>query len=250
MKNRAIILLAVATGLHTFSARAVDATGASGATPNQSAWKNESQVGVVLTSGNTRTTSVNAAQTSSYQFEKNIVKGAVNYLYQKNGDVVSGKSWTLGLRYERELSERFSIFLAETVEGNIFTGILQRYNTDLGSKYFIQKEEALTWFVEGGYRYSHENLVLVSRNVHYLRLYSEIEKKFNESVSGKYWVEFLPNLSVNSDWLLNSEISLSAALSSIFSVKSAYLVRYDNVVNAPGLTRTDTMLTTSLVAKF
>ncbi len=215
-----------------------------------STWKNESQLGVVLTSGNTQTTSISAAQTSSYQFDENILKGVINYLYQKNGTVVSGKSWNLGLRYERVLSERFSIFLAETVEGNEFAGIRQRYNTDLGAKYFIEKAEALTWFVEAGYRFTQENLLIVSHTLHYARFYTEVERKFNPSVSGKYWIEYLPNLTTTADWLLNSEISLSATLSTLFSVKSAYLVRYDNLVNGPGLARTDTTLTTSLVAKF
>ncbi len=218
--------------------------------PPVDGWKNESQAGVVLTSGNTDTTTETVGEIASYQFGANVVKFTGSYLYQKSAGIVSGKSWSLGLRYERILNEKLSIFLGETVEGNRFIGLNQRYSTDIGAKYSLVKEDAFTWFAEGGYRYTKENLILVSRGLHYARVYTELEKKFSPTVSMKYWIEYLPNFTVSQDWQLNTELSLSAAISSIFSVKSAYLLKYDNQINAPGLVKTDKTFTTSLVAKF
>ncbi len=213
-------------------------------------WKNESQAGVVLTSGNTDVTTLSFAQATNYEFNRNILRLFGNYLYQESDDVISGKNWRFGLRYERELSERVSLFAGQNAEGDLFSGIRQRYNTDAGAKYFIRKEDRLNWFVESGYRYTKENLLASSQSKHFGRVYTEIEKKANESVSAKYWIEYLPNFTIANDWLLNTELSLSAALSTLFSVKSAVLVRYDNQVNAPGLEKTDRTFTTSLVAKF
>jgi len=213
-------------------------------------WKNESQAGVVMTSGNTETTTLSFGEAASYSFTANLFKFTGAYLYQKTGTVVSAESWNLGLRYERSLSDRISAFLAETVEGNQFSGINQRYMTDLGAKAFLVKDEGFTWLGEGGYRFTKENLIVVQRNLHYARFYTELEKKVNATVSAKYWVEYLPNFTISNDWQLNTELSLSAALSSVFSIKSAYLIRYDNQVNAVGLVPTDRTLTTSLVAKF
>jgi putative salt-induced outer membrane protein len=213
-------------------------------------WKNESQAGVVMTAGNTETTSLSFGEAASYAFDSNAFKITAAYLYQKSGEIVSGKSWNLGLRYERVLNEKLSVFLGETVEGNQFAGVNQRYSTDLGAKYSLVKEETLTWFAEAGYRYTKENLILTSRSLQYARAYTELEKKLNPTVSVKYWLEYLPNFTESKDWQLNTELSLSAAISSVFSVKSAYLLKYDSQINAPGLVKTDKTFTTSLVAKF
>lgn len=220
------------------------------ADPTPDGWKNESQAGVVDASGNTNTSLLSAAEIASYQFSQNLVKFTGAYLSQKNSGVVSGKSWNLGLRYERILNEKFSIFAGESVEGDRFSGILQRYNSDVGGKYTLVKNDELSWFTEVGYRYTKENLILISRKLNYARVYTEIEKKFSPTVSAKYWIEYLPNFTDSIDWQMNTELSLSAAISSIFSVKSAYLIRFDNEVNAPGLVKTDKTFTTSLVAKF
>lgn len=220
------------------------------ADPAPAGWKNESQAGVVLTSGNTNTSSLSVGELASYQFDKSLVKVTGAYLYQKNEGVVSGKSWSFGLRYEKILSDQLSVFLGQSVEGNRFSGLDQRYNTDLGAKYTFVKDDELTWIGEGGYRYTRENLIVLSRTLHYARAFTELEKKLNPTVSVKYWLEYLPNFTDTDNWQLNTELSLAAAVSSVFSIKSAYLIKYDNQINAPGLTKTDKTLTTSLVAKF
>ncbi len=213
-------------------------------------WKNESSAGVVLATGNTETTTLNLAQATLNEFDHNVIKLTAGYLYQKSGEILSAKSWNLGLRYDRNLSERQSLFLAQTVEGDQFKGINQRYSTDVGTKYLFVKDDTLNWLGEVGYRYTKENAILQSRSLHYARVYTEVEKKWNAAVSTKYWLEILPNFTESSDWQANTELSLSAVMTSIFSIKSAYLIKFDHVVNAPGLKQADKVLTTSLVAKF
>jgi putative salt-induced outer membrane protein len=245
MKLRSIlssVAFAAIVGSYCISAFAED--------PPKDGWATESQAGVVVTSGNTDTSTLSFGDETGYRFSENLARLKAAYLYQKSAGVVSGKSWSLGLRYERVLTEKLSAFLGETAEGDLFSGVRQRYSTDLGGKYQLVKEDLFSWFAELGYRYTRENLLTVSRSLNYARLYTELEKKFSATVSAKYWIEYLPNFTDSTDWQLNTELSLSAALSSIFSVKSAYQIKYDNEVNAPGLVKTDRVLTTSLVAKF
>ncbi|MBC7386205.1 MAG: DUF481 domain-containing protein [Cryobacterium sp.] len=213
-------------------------------------WKNESQAGIVTTSGNSDTSTVSAAQTTSYRVGLNFWQFSARHMYQKNSDVVSAKSWSIGLRYERELSELFSLFAAETVEGDRFKDLKQSYSTDIGAKYRIAKTETLDWSTEAGYRFTRENISQLSRTLHYARLFTSLEKKWNASFSTRYYIEVFPNFTNSKDWKANTELSLSAVLSSIFSVKSAYLIRYDNEPNAPGLRSADKSFTTALVAKF
>jgi putative salt-induced outer membrane protein len=212
--------------------------------------KSEAEAGVVLTSGNTETTTLNAKETTTYEFNRNVVRFTAGYLYQKTGAVVSAKAWNLGLRYERMITERFSIFLGQALRGDRFKGILQAHDSDLGAKYYFAKEDGFYWFGEGGYRLTRERALSRRETKHFARAYTEVEKRWNASVSTKYWLELLPNLKESTDWMANTELSLAAVLTSVFSVKTGYLIRIDHEPNEPGLKKTDRIFTTALVAKF
>lgn len=214
-------------------------------------FSNESELGLVLTSGNTDTQSISAKQGNQYGWSLNTLSFAGRYLRTKTNGMENARSWSLGLRYEREIAERWSLFLGQSVESDVFAGILQRYNTDVGAKYYIVKEENMTWLSEAGYRYSVENKSkTVQTTSNYGRLYTEADRAWNESFSTKLWVEYLYNFTVTQDYQFNTELSLSAMLTQIFSVKMAYLVKYDHVPNTGVVHNTDTVFTTALVAKF
>jgi len=72
----------------------------------------------------------------------------------------------------------------------------------------------------------------------------------NESSAVKVWAEYLPNLTLSQGYQANGEFSLNATLSSILSLKTAYLLKYNNTPPAPATQYLDRLLTTSLVAKF
>jgi putative salt-induced outer membrane protein len=212
--------------------------------------KNESEVGIVVTSGNSKSQSYNLKQMSAGEWDRNTVKLSAGYLKTTSGDVTSALRWNLGVRYERAFSEAVSGFIAQSVESDLFAGKLQRYNTDVGAKYAISKSEEFTWFAELGYRYAQENLTTgADTSQNYARLYTEATRNLSKTVSLKYWIEYLPNFTVSQDWQLNTELSLSAALSSVFSVKSAYLLKVDQLPPT-GKEKADSTFTTALVAKF
>lgn len=215
-------------------------------------FKNESEAGVVITSGNSRTNTYNAKTITQYLFDKNTLRLEASYLQAKQSGVLSAENWLLGLRYERELSEKLSVFLGQSVESDPFAGFLQRYNSDLGAKYYLYKlEKNFVWFAEGGYRFTRENSTGgVHQNFQKARFYTEAEKFWSEATSTKLWVEYIPNFTVSQAWLLNGEASVASALNSTFSVKTAYLVRYNNRPPVAKADKTDTTFTTALVAKF
>lgn len=215
-----------------------------------SALKNESEAGVVVTGGNSQTQAISLKDQTSYTFDKNLFRFDGKFLKASSAGVESAYKWMLGLRYERELSSQFSIFVGQSVEQDKFQSIRQRYNTDVGGKYFFFNDQAFKWFSELGYRFTRTNYETYFLNESYLRAYSEAERFFNKSVSMKFWFEYLPNLTESKAYKINSELSLSAALSDMFSVKSAYLVRFDNKPASTVSFKTDSTFTTSLVAKF
>lgn len=212
---------------------------------------NESELGIASANGNTRTQTFNAKQLNDYKWDNNLATFKLRYLNADANGVETARYFMSGLRYENQVSSHFGIFLGETFEKDKFAGIDKRYITDLGGRYRFIESDMTKFFAELGYRYMHEERLDDSFAFsNYGRAYSEWEHKWNQSFSTKYWAEYLPNISDAKDWQFNTELSVNAVLTSIFSLKTGVLVRYDHAP-APGIKyKEDTLFTTALVAKF
>ncbi len=213
---------------------------------------NESELGILLAHGNSDSESWNAKEIAGWNLhEIHLFKFTGRYLQTKTNGVENARFWSGGLRYDRSLNQRLGIFIGEMIESDKYAGFNQKYNSDLGAKYFLIQETKLNCHIELGYRYTVENQLTGTQNkLHYLRGYTEVLKHFNEFVSTQFWFEYLPNLTIASDYQMNSELSITAALNQIFSIKSGYLLRYDNLPAPGALAKTDSLFTTALVAKY
>jgi putative salt-induced outer membrane protein len=237
MKNL-IIVMGVMLATTSFAAQVKDG------------FDNESSLGIVATSGNTETNTVNLSQKNTFIANPHVYKFDGSYLHSSNQGNEQALQWSAGLRYERELNDMFNLFVAETASSDRYQGINQRYSTDLGAKYFFQKATAFNWFSEAGYRFTRENYPYGFKNQNFVRLYNEVERNFNKGLTGKWWVEYLPNLTTWKAYQFNTELSIAMLLSEVFSVKTAYQLRYYNEPPVGVAKTTDTTFTTSLVAKF
>jgi putative salt-induced outer membrane protein YdiY len=218
----------------------------------QAQWKNQTDAGLVVNHGNSRSQSLNAKQDSAYQWDKNTLGATASYLKSSSSGVLSALQWAAALSYERALNERLSARLSQGVESDRFAGYLQRYNTDLGPKYVLYRSlPDWLWLGEAGYRFTRERSLSGARSSYQkARVFTEVDRQWNPTASSKVWVEYLPNFSVGTDWQLNAEFSTSANLNSVLALKVAYLYKYDHQLN-PGATRnSDTVLTTALVARY
>ncbi len=213
---------------------------------------NESEVGILIAKGNSDSQSFSAKEAVGYTWEEvNSLKFNGRYLQAKTNGIQNAFYWLTGLRYDRALNDRLGLFLGQILESDKYAGYNQKYNSDLGVKYAIMKELKFLWNGEVGYRYTVENQLTGTQNkMHYARAYTEAIKEWTQGVSTKLWYEYLPNFTIASDYQMNTELSVSAALNRTFSVKSGYLLRYDHLLNPGSHARTDTLFTTALVAKF
>lgn len=212
---------------------------------------NESKAGVVTTSGNSKMQTYDVAQKNSYEFRSNKLASQGGYLRSTSKGIESARQWNMGLRYDRIFADRWSIFVAELVEGNTYAGFKQRYSTDVGGKYYLIKQDVSLWFAEAGYRHQRENRVSgVQHTASFSRVYTEYEHRWNPSVTTKFWIEYLQNISVAQDRFINLEPSMTAALNSIFSVQFAYKLRYRQLPPSGVQYKTDTTMTAALIAKF
>lgn len=235
------IILALSLALCAFNAHAEE---------KKLGFKTEGEAGIVLTSGNTETSTVSVKDTNEYVWTEDKVAFNANFLKSSNRGIEQAYQWGLGVRYERKLNDGFSIFLGQLLQSDKYQNINQRYGTDVGGKYTFQKTDTFNWFSEFGYRFTRENYPYGFKNINFLRAYHEVENAWNKNFSVKWWFEYLPNLTVWKAYQFNSELSISTVLTDIFSLKTGYLVRYYNEPPVGVAQKTDTTFTTSIVAKF
>lgn len=213
---------------------------------------NESELGYVQSGGNSVVQTTNAKTTHGLKWEKHAATFGGHYLYGENAQSVSARNWDVNGKVEKEISHKFSLLAGEIIEGNRFTQIKSRYNSDVGAKYYYSKSDVRIFFTELSYRYTIEDRYSPFPNTYdnKARLYNEYDHKYSETVQYKFWLEYVPNFSDGRDYLINGEASVTSILNSTFSLKVAYKGMYDNLTAQPGLKNYDYLTTTSLVAKF
>ncbi|MBV2169079.1 MAG: DUF481 domain-containing protein [Bdellovibrio sp.] len=210
----------------------------------------EAEAGGVIVSGNNNSESYNAKAKTVFTQDKNVYTASGRYLKTDSNGVESARNWEAGVRYERELTDYFGVFVGQKAESDIYNGYIQRDSTDAGLKYSLIKSDDMNWFLEAGYRYQ-KTLPTVGGTTHdnLGRLFSEFNKSMDKTLSFRYWAEYLPNFTNTDAYLVNTEASLNVMLNSVFSLKLAYLLQYQNLPAAGGKYSTTTS-TMNLVAKF
>ena len=213
---------------------------------------NESELAYVQTGGNSDVQTANAKTVNIYTWPKHKFTFGGHYIYGETNNGVSARNWDANGRAEKSLSEHLSLTLGEVIEGNRFTGIKTRYNSDIGAKYYYIKSDMKTFFSELGYRYTIEDRYAPIENTYdnKSRFYNEWNHKISATVQYKFWLEYIPNFTDSRDYLVNGEASLTSILNSVFSLKVAYLGMYDNRPAFLGFKNYDYTQTTSIVAKF
>jgi putative salt-induced outer membrane protein len=213
---------------------------------------NESELALIQSGGNAEAETTNAKTTNTYKWEKYSALFGGHYTYGETKDSVSVRNWDINGKVEQEITHNMSLVLGEIIEGNRFTAIKARYNSDIGARYYYTKTDLQNFFTELSYRYAIEDRYdpLENSTDHKARFYNEFDHKYSETLQYKLWLEYVPNFTDGKDYLVNGEASITSILSTMFSLKVAYKGMYDNRPASPGFKNYDYLTTTSLVAKF
>ena len=109
----------------------------------------------------------------------------------------------------------------------------------------------MNWFSELGFQYTSTYIAteLDKENGGYFRGYGEATYKISSSTSTKLWVERLFPLKNTDKARSIAELSLSVAMTDIFSLKTSYLYNRNEGVLSP-FKKDTTTWTTALVAKY
>lgn len=214
-------------------------------------FSHESELGVVTTSGNSKSESYSVKQITTKRWGSDSLSLTGRYLETKAESEVTAKSWDAGLRYEKSISDLWAGFLTHKAESDQFAGFIQRDSTDLGAKYSILSTDVLKWFAELGLSYL--NTYTTAREHEYdpsSRLYTEVTQELQNNISLKYWVEYVQSITHSKTYFVNTEASVHVMLNDQLSLKTAYLLKYHNRLSAPDEDYSDSTFITSLVAKF
>lgn len=213
-------------------------------------FQNESDAGIILNAGNSESQSLSFKQANVLRWNSNLFR--LNGKYSKNSSkgIDTARYWLLSLRYERQLSDKLSAFLVQGIESDIFAGIMQRYNTDVGLKYTLLEGDTWDWILESGFRHTIENREAGQKVQEFFRFFSEFRHQWTSTLSTSLWLEYLPNLTILEDYFLNTEVSSKVAINAFLGAKVSYLVRYRKIPALPATQNVDTQFVTALEAKF
>jgi putative salt-induced outer membrane protein len=215
-------------------------------------WKNEAQLSLFDTGGNTEVMSLSANNTLRYAFDENL-KGAWEFstLYGKSDGVKNAESYSTEVRLEYLFTDQlYAAGIAGWLKDE-FAGIKNKYYLGpalgyrlfTGPRHFLLGEAGLDYVTEKYIDNSDEQYIEVRAFGKYEYVFSK-KNKFSQSL------EFLYNLDDSNDYKMNSETALISALNEYLSLKASYELKYDNKPTPQTLEETDTVLSLALIVNF
>ncbi len=184
------------------------------------------------------------------------------------------------LRYDRYFGELQSVFLLTTGRHDRFQGLDFRWNVDPGYKRLFFNTPKTAFWGEAGYDFQYDiredtaltpidpttnmtametcpggptlpGLPCLSKtgSDHSIRAFVGYRHAFNDSVTASTGLEYLQSFIHSTNYRLNFDARLAAALAGGFSVGIGVSVRYDHNP-LPGKVNTDTATTLSLIYSF
>lgn len=213
-------------------------------------WSGDGNLSYIITAGNAKTSTFGAGANLFYKPTHYVYSLKSAFIRTSANDVQTANQFNTDLRAERSVSERFSVFAQYGFLRNTFTGFLSRNSGDLGVGFVAIQSQEHTLKTELGAGAITENRVGGGDQSFATAVGGLIYTwKFSKTAEVSNDTRGLLNLKTSEDWRLNNTLALSAAMSSIFSIKFSYVVQYLNLPVA-GRKNTDTITTTALVAKF
>ena len=210
-------------------------------------------LGFVNTAGNSEVTTLNLGERLTYTGAAGWVLGEFfNVIYGETDGEESTSLWKAGVRVDREITPRLSLFGLGGWERNKFAGISRRFEEALGLAYKVLTGEKSFLDFEAGVSLNQQRSTLAGvaeNNFVAGRAAGLYRYTFSESAFLTQLVEFLPNLEESDDYRLNTETALVAALSKQIALKLGYVVRYDNLPE-PGFKETDRLFTSGIQVNF
>jgi len=210
-------------------------------------------IGFVNTAGNTYLTTINLGDKLTVLAGKVLLTQTFALVYGKSEGVQNANSQVARIRGDYPLVGWLSVYGLAGYERNRFAGIDHRLDEGVGLAANLMREEKNEMDLEAGVGLVQQRLqpdpdvdITVKDNFASGRAAWRFKHLFTKTAWFQQTLEFLPNLEHSTDYRINSETALVAALSTHLGLKASYLIKYNNAPPSGDLARTDRFLTTSL----
>jgi putative salt-induced outer membrane protein len=238
--------IALATALSGARARAQDPA----PPPVPKNLTGKAELSFVSTSGNTSTQTFGFAAEAEYKPAPWAFKGGLAFLRAESDDEVKAKSIAAYVRGGRKIADPIEVFAEARYLKNTFAGIDNRFGLEGGIAYTVFKLPQHLLKAEAALGYVRELRVTEpSLSFAMARLGASYKWTFSKTADFTEECGFIEDLSDSGDWRLQSVASVSAAMSSLFSLKASHPFNYVRKPPA-GFGRTDTITSVAFVAKF
>jgi putative salt-induced outer membrane protein len=213
-------------------------------------WERKAEVSLVATTGNTDTQTVGLGGSLIWRPDPWLTEARVAFVRSEADDVETARSFTAVLRQSRILTPRVDVFGRVGFLSDEFAGVDARTTVDGGVGYKLLLGPVHALRVDGGVGYSHESRI-TSEDLSFALVSAGAAYKWQISKTADLsdGAIYTQSLEDGEDRRFNNAIALTAAITSVFSLKAAHELK---VVNAPvpGFEKTDTLMSVALVARF
>lgn len=232
MKLKVFVLIAVLT-----CATAVQA---------QEEWKANAGLSGIFNSGNAVNETIGGNALVSLKQGSDQVTWNGNGAYGRAKDPATGikttntENWLTQIRYDRFLSETFSLYSLAHMYHNKPTGFDLTYGGSMGAAHFLYKSDLSTFKYELGFDVTRQRFVThVENNIYSVRAFLQYTHKFTNNTFFGQDVENLFNVTETQDYRLNTLTSLNLKLTEKVAFQVGYAIRLDNQP-VPGFKKVDT----------
>lgn len=175
----------------------------------------------------------------------------VGALYGETDGEKIAESYFTDLRLDYLFTNRFYSFAAAGWSQDEFAGIDSRYYVGPGVGYKFLTGPKHFLLGEAGANYVNEEYTDDTDEDYIVgRAYASYEYAFTEKNRFSQSVEYLYDFEDGDNYNVLSETALISALSDYLSLKTSYVVKYDNEPVPSTLKETDTILSVTLVVNF
>ena len=213
--------------------------------PNRDRWTGSVVVGGLISRGNTDTTSLNVSAEASRRTLKDRLSGSASYVYSRERDPDDGDktttadNWSLGAKYDYFFTKKVYGVAAIRAEHDRIADLNLRLTPSLGVGYQWVESPDFNFNTEAGLAWVYEDYEGADADDHVAgRLAYHVDKKFNEKVSVRHNLEYLPSLEDGGDFNMLADAALRTSLTKTMFAELKVEWKYD-ATPAPDAAKND-----------
>ena len=213
-------------------------------------WKDAAELSYVQTSGNSKSSTLSAKNLFNYDWERAALELAAAGLGTESRDSVTAEQYSASEKASLKLPGKNYTFEKGGWSKDRFAGIKSRYDLGLGVGRNLLDLAKDKLYAEAGGGYGFEDRLLSEdQSFGTYRAYAKYVRTLSPASNLAQDMEYLGNLKEPRGYRMNAESSLTAAISTHFSLKAAYLWKF---VNSPpdGFMKTDTTTSMSIIVNY